>query len=88
MWAIAMRVMRPVGFRACPFTTLVWKVGASKDPGGSAPVRQVKLWTQIWEKAEERDDIGDYVAKAWNGFLSDVMIVPRKDGAWQSDKLG
>ena len=51
MRTIAMKALRRVGHRPCPFTTIVWKLGPSKDPGVATAVRQVKLWIQVYTKA-------------------------------------
>ena len=39
MRTIALKVLRRVGHRPCPFTTIIWKLGPSKDPGIATAVR-------------------------------------------------
>ena len=53
MRSIAVKVLRPIGLRASPFVSIAWRLGANKDPGVSAPIRQVKLWIQLWRKAKK-----------------------------------
>ena len=70
------------GYRPCPFTSIVWRLGATKDPGVSAPTRQVKLWMQTWSQTKERPDVLWAVNDAWNGFLSNVMYKSKRDGSF------